>query len=224
MILWHMLWPTLLSVALWLTLLLSFGATLAGWLLHGLEAWPWLGRWILDAGADTRHMLLLAAQFVLWLMALPLIYVTAAFLVSAFAIGFMLEHVGGREYGELVRRQGGSMRGSVLNSMATLLLFLVLLAITLPLWFLPGLGILLSLLLVVWLNKRCYAYDALMLHADTVELLELPRRHRGSLWLLGLGCGVLGFVPILNLLVPALTGLAYVHYLLEALRIERRGG
>jgi uncharacterized protein involved in cysteine biosynthesis len=106
--------------------------------------------------------------------------------------------------------------------MWALLFFIVLGLLSLPLWFVPGLGIVLSIALSAWLNQRCYRYDALMQHADRDELRRLPREHRGSLYLIGATAGVLVFVPIFNFFVPALSGLAFVHYLLQALR-ESRG-
>ena len=40
--------------------------------------------------------------------------------------------------------------------------------------------------------------------------------------MLGVGCAALGYVPVLNLIAPAFCGLAFVHYLLEALQQHRQ--
>ena len=223
-IFWHLMWPTLLAVLLWVGLVITFGSDLAAQLLRLLESWPLIGGWLAPEHETLRAAVSLAANLVLWLLALPLIYVTAALIVSVFAISFMLDRVGERDYADLALRRGGSFAGSLINSLGALLVFLLLALLSLPLWFVPGLGLVLSILLAVWLNKRCYSYDALMNHADAQELLLLPRQQRGRLWLLGLGAALLGFVPLLNLFVPALTGLAFVHYLLEALRRQRALG
>jgi hypothetical protein len=40
--------------------------------------------------------------------------------------------------------------------------------------------------------------------------------------LLGGGSALLAYVPVINLVAPAYAGLAFVHYLLERLRQDRR--
>ncbi len=219
--LWHLLWPTLAALMLWGSLAIFYWSEAAQTVLQLVRAWPLVGSWFGSGHELAGSLLSLALHVVMLLLMFPLVYVTAAMLVSIFAIGFMLERVAGRDYRELELRRGGSLIGSITNSAGAFFIFLSAVVISLPLWFVPGLGVLLSLALGAWLNKQCYAYDALMNHADATELKRLPREQRGDLWLLMLGCGLLGFVPVLNLLAPAFTGLCCVHYLLEALRRER---
>jgi CysZ protein len=38
------------------------------------------------------------------------------------------------------------------------------------------------------------------------------RKHRAAWWGLGLLTGLLQFVPLLNLLAPVVTGLAFIHF------------
>ncbi|NSL55443.1 EI24 domain-containing protein [Uliginosibacterium aquaticum] len=219
--LWHLLWPTLVALLLWGGLAIGYWSEAAQALLQLMRGWPLVGGWFGNGHEIASGLLSFALQVVMLLLMLPLVYVTAAMLVSVFAIGFMLERVAARDYRELEQRRGGSLIGSVTNSAGAFVIFLLVALATLPLWFVPGLGLLLSLTLGAWLNKQCYAYDALMNHADETELARLPRERRNEMWLLALGCGLLGFVPLLNLLAPAFTGLCCVHYLLEALRQER---
>jgi len=42
------------------------------------------------------------------------------------------------------------------------------------------------------------------------------------LWLVGIISGLLAYVPVVNLVVPAYAGLAFAHYCLSALRRMRR--
>ncbi len=83
-------------------------------------------------------------------------------------------------------------------------------------------GLVLPVLLSAYLNQRAYRYDALMQHADAAEMREVIARQRGGLWLVGILSGLLAYVPVVNLLVPAYSGLTFVHYCLGALR-RRRG-
>jgi len=100
--------------------------------------------------------------------------------------------------------------------------FLVLLVLSLPLWLIPGVGLIISLVLTAWLNQRAFRYDALMAHADGFEMKDLPARHASGLFGVGLFGAVMAHVPLINLFAPALSGLAFVHYLLSALRVSRQ--
>jgi uncharacterized protein involved in cysteine biosynthesis len=72
-----------------------------------------------------------------------------------------------------------------------------------------------------WLNQRLFGYDALMNHADRDELVRLRQELRSPMLLLGGSTALLAYVPVLNLVAPAFAGLAFAHFMLEALRRER---
>ena len=220
-ILWHLVWPTLAAVAFWSTLGWFFGGALAAWLAAALGNFSWLAGLFGDQGAASAASV--TAGVALFLLLIPLIYVTAAMIVAVFALPLILEKVAERDYAELDKRRGGSQAGSVANAMVALAWYLAGLILTLPLWLIPGLGLLLPLLLSAYLNQRAYRYDALMQHADRDEYRKLVSAHRGKLLLVGLGAGALGYVPVLNLFAPAFAGLAFVHYCLETLRGMRAG-
>ena len=112
--------------------------------------------------------------------------------------------------------------GSAWNSILAGILFLLALIVSLPFWLIPGVGLLAAVLLTGWLNQRAFGYDALMLHADAEELHRLRRDWRPQMLLLGGGSALLAYVPVINLVAPAYAGLAFVHYLLERLRQDRR--
>ncbi|MDB5814973.1 MAG: rane protein [Rhodocyclales bacterium] len=220
-IFWHMLWPTLIAFALWLVVAVLVWSEAAVLLLQFVQGWPWVGHWFVT-GAAQALVLTGFAHVMLVLLFVPLSLLTAAVLIAVVALPLMLDRVAASDYPDLVQRRGGSQLGSVANALWALLLFIVFAALSLPLWLIPGMGVLLSIMLSAWLNQRCYRYDVLMRHADRHELQRLPSEHRGALYLIGGAAGVLVFVPIFNFFVPALSGLAFVHYLLQALR-ESRG-
>ena len=216
---WHLLWPTLLSALVWVVLGVLFVGDLAAWLAGVLAGLPGLG-WVVAGGASARvagSLLLI----VLCCLLLPLIYVSALLLVGTVALPLMLERVAARDYAELQRRLGGSSWGSLRTSLWAATSFVALILLSLPLWLIPGVGLVISVLLSARLNRVCFCYDALMNHADADELARLPQIHKSDLRLLGIAAGVLAMVPVVNLVVPAWSGLSFVHYLLEALRRER---
>jgi uncharacterized protein involved in cysteine biosynthesis len=103
--------------------------------------------------------------------------------------------------------------------------FAVLWLASLPLWF-TGIGALvLPLLISAHFNQRMFRYDALAEHASAGEYRAVVREAGGRLYTLGLALAALYYVPIVNLLVPVLSGLAFTHLCLaelESLRQQKR--
>ena len=220
-VLWHLMWPTLVATLAWTTLLVSSWGSLIEVGTRLITGMPLVGGWL--AASDTALVVALVMfKIGLVVLALPIIYVTAAFLVAAIALPLMAEKVAALDYADIARRKGGSQTGSVWNALTSVLQFLVLLVLSLPLWLIPGVGLIISLVLTAWLNQRAFRYDALMAHADTFEMKDLPARHASGLFGVGLFGAVMAHLPLINLFAPALSGLAFVHYLLSALRVSRQ--
>lgn len=215
-IFWHLIWPTVAALALWGLVAVLYWSAAVTVVLDTLQGLPMVGNWVAESGLAP-----VLVSITLLMLLVPLVYVTASVLVAVLALPFMLDRLAATDYRDLEMRHGGSLLGSVLNALVAVLLFLCVLVLSLPLWLIPGLGVAVSVLLSAWLNLRCYRYDALMNHADALELRRIARDRRGGMYALAIATALLAFVPLLNLLVPALTGLVFVHYLLEALRTER---
>lgn len=219
-VLWHLIWPTFLAIAVWLGIGIWLWAPVVEGLMGWILALPWLGDWLAASDLGTAAVAILV-QILLALLVVPLIYVTAALLVAAIGLPLMLERVARHDYSDLELRRGGSNLGSVWNAAKAGLLFFAGFFLTLPLWLIPGVGLVLSVLLTARLNQRAFSYDALMLHADPEELARLPRDLRGATFGVGIGSALLAYIPVVNLFAPAFCGLAFAHFLLEALRRDR---
>jgi uncharacterized protein involved in cysteine biosynthesis len=219
--LWHLLWPTLAAIALWAVLGWFFWDDASKALLAWFHEWQWLHQLM-----DSRQFLSVAAlatvHVFLLLFFVPVVYATALVLVATVALPMMLERVGSKEYADLERRDGGTLAGSLGNTLWALAVYIAAWAATLPLWLIPGMGLVLPVLLSAYLNQRAYRYDALMQHADAQEMRAIFAAERGRLWQVGLAGGLLAYLPVVNLLAPAYAGLVFVHFCLDALR-RRRG-
>lgn len=169
----------------------------------------------------------------------PLLVLLALLLVGLFMTPAMVKLVAQRRFAHLEPRRGASFLDSLGWSLGSTLLALLALLASLPLWLLPPLALLLPPLVWGWLSYRVFAFDALAEHADRQERVALLSRHRLSLWLMGLLCGLLGaapsllwtsgamFIAMAPLLVPlavwvyalvfAFSSLWFAHYLLAAL-------
>ena len=216
--LWLMLWPMLVSVAIWGTAALVLWTRLALWLAELLNQWA-LGIVRVDLG----QLSLFLANVALLLLFVPLVYLTALFILGAFGMQKMVDHVASRAFPHLERRRGGSGAGSVWNALVAFGGMLLLFIVSLPLWLIPVLWPVITLGVLTWVNQRLLRYDALGEHADAAEMARLFRERRGSLLLLGFLLALAAYVPFVGFIAPVVFGLAFIRYLLGAL-IELRYG
>jgi CysZ protein len=214
-----MLLPMLAALIVWIGIGWWFGAAWLAWLQGWLAsaAMPtWLG--LTPEGGVTAIAggLLLALGFAV------AIYLTALLITSLLLMPLLVGVVAQRHFPDLERRHGGSFSGAVGNGVAALAIYLPLALLTLPLWLLGPLGVVASLLLNAWLNRRLFVYDALAEHASVEELARLRRDGGWPVFLLAASLGLLYFVPLLNLFAPTYMGLAFTHYGLDRLARMRR--
>ena len=207
-VLWIVIWPIVAAALLWLVLGVSFWDTFSGWIASGLTAigiQMWLEgvepRWVAYAIQATAHLLLFV----------PLVFITALVITALFAMPALIRLVAERDYPQLLRENGSGMGGSLLNALVAIGIFSTIWVVTLPLW-LIGAGVVVPFIAATYLNQRLFRYDALAEHASREELQTLLSTQRSSWWGLGLLTSLFQFVPFLNLLAPALTALAFIHF------------
>lgn len=210
--------PVLISLVLWSLLAwLFWGAwtgfiagamastTVAGW-LQG-----WNAAWVIDYTAALAVLVAI----------LPAMFVTALVITEIIAMPVIVRFVVERYHPDLRRAAGGTLAGSIGNAAIAITVFAVLWVVTLPLW-LTGVGAVLAPLLTsAYLSQRLFRYDALAEHASPEEFAQLVRSSRGDLFLLGMLLSLLLYVPVLNLLVPVLGGLAFTQFCLARLAAAR---
>ena len=218
--LWLMLWPMLVALALWGSLALFLWGRLALrialWLQQGIDyalAWAHL-----DLGAAA----LVAANVLLFLLFVPLVYLTALFILSLFGMQQMVNYVAQRSYPALERRRGGGIAGTGWNSLVAFFGLLLLGLLSVPFWLFPPLWPVIPLVILAWVNQSLLRYDTLAEHADPQEMKRIFAQRRGALYVMGLLLALVAYVPLLGFFAPVLFGLAFIHYLLGALAEERR--
>ena len=191
---------------------------LAALLVWAGLAWAFAGdwglAWIFIWGSGIAAIALL----------LPVMLITAMLVTDVVAMPVIVPLVGDRYYPRLERRRGGTVIGGIWNAAKAVVLFALLWIVTLPLW-LTGIGALvLPLLLSAHFNQRMFRYDALAEHAGADEFARVLGAARGDLYLLGILLSLLLYVPLANLLVPVLSGLAFTHCCLARLERLRAAG
>ena len=211
-----MLIPALLA----LLLMSALAAFALDWLVATLLEQPpmsWISTW---GALWLAHLL---AWLGGWLSILSASYLLAVLLTSLLVMPMLLEHLASRDYSDLARLGQDNLIASTWNSIQAALLFIAGWLLTLPLWLIPGMGLVLPLFWMAWLNRRTFAYDALALHATREEWQRLRPQRGGLLLLLGFLLALLTHVPLIGLFAPSLAALAYIHFCLEALRRLRQG-
>ena len=217
--LWLMVWPMLVSLTFWSAVALAFWNRLAAALAALFQRWlePAAGFVRFDFGDAT----VIAAYVVLFLLIVPLVYLTALFILGIFGMDKMVDYVAQRSFPALERRHGGTLAGSIWNGVAALGGMALLFLVSLPLWLVPPLWPLIPLAIFTWVNQKLLRYDALAQHADREEMALLFRERRGALLLLGLLLALLAYVPFVGFIAPVVFGLAFIRYLLAALQEKR---
>lgn len=186
-VLWIVIWPVLAATLLWLVLGAVFWGAFSDWITNGIQA--------------VLHLILFV----------PLVFITALLMTALFAMPALIRLVADRAYPQLKRENGGGMAGNLLNALLAVGAFIAIWVLTLPLW-LIGIGVVIPFVAATYLNQRLFRFDALAEHASREEMQILFSKYQSSWWGLGLITGLLQFVPLLNLLAPALTALAFIHF------------
>lgn len=214
-------WLYVLTPALF-SLLLSIGLAVwaLGWVVEQMMAYPPM---TLLVGWGLVWLAHILAYLGGWMAIFAIAYLTASLLAAIVILPLMLKHLSDTEYRDVAPMGRDSFVAAAMNSVVASVIFVVGWLVTIPLWLIPGFSLLIPLLLMGWLNRRTFAYDALSMHATAGEWQEIRTRQKAPLFMLGLTMALLAHVPVIGLLVPALAALSFVHYGLEALRRSRGG-
>ena len=205
-----------------------------------LEATAWmesLSSWLHALGFGSLKNAL--APLLVIFAVTPVLVVLVLFLVAVLMMPALVSLVARRRFPALERKKGASFTRGALWSLASTLLAVVALLVSLPLWFIPPLVLVLPPLIWGWLTYRVMAFDALADHASGEERGLVFREHRTRLLVMGVATGYLGAAPSLvwasgwffaaafPILIPvaiwiytlvfAFSSLWFAHYCLAAL-------
>jgi hypothetical protein len=211
-----------------------------------LESSEWLAtitRWLNDMGMGGLKNAL--APLLVIFAITPVLVVVVLFFVALMMTPAVVNLVSRRRFPELERKRGASFARGAFWSLGSMLLAIVALLISLPLWLIPPLILFLPPLIWGWLTYRVMTFDSLAEHASGDERRLLFRGHRLWLLLMGVATGYLGAAPSIvwasgwifaaafPILIPAaiwiytlvfaFSSLWFAHYCLAALAQLRAG-
>ncbi|MBV8033476.1 EI24 domain-containing protein [Roseateles sp.] len=173
-------------------------ATLESWrLIESLLQW-------LDAMGLQSFRSALSALVVL-AGVLPVVILLSLLLVALCMTPAIVGLVAQRRFPLLERKRGGTLLQSVAASVGAMLIALVLIVLSMPLWLIPPLVMVLPPLIWGWLAYRVFGFDVLAEHASADERRALLKEHRIPMLTMGVICGYLGAAPSLIWAVSAMT-------------------
>jgi Etoposide-induced protein 2.4 (EI24) len=206
-------------VVLWslLPLLLAGSAVFAlGWFFWedavaavrtALEEWTLVAallQWLEAIGGGAFRSVI--APLIVVALAVPLIVIGTLLLVSWCMTPALVRLVAERRFAGLERRGSGAARWQgVTWSIGCAAVALLLLGVSIPLWFVPPLALIVPPLVWGWLASRVLAFDALAAHATPGERRLVLHVERWRLFAIGLACGLLGSAPSMIWALGALT-------------------
>jgi len=113
--------------------------------------------------------------------------------------------VAARRFASLERKRGAGWFTAAAWSIGCMLLALVLLLLSLPLWFIPPLVLILPPLIWGWLTYKVMSFEVLAEHASRDERRQLMGEQHWPLLAIGVVTGYLGAAPTLLWAVSAAT-------------------
>ena len=221
-------WETSLeTIRLWIT-----DSFLTAWLSEALSSAGWDG------------FRAFVAPLLLVVLLIPLIAISLLIVIAFTSVPGVITHIAKQQrYAHLHQAQGGGLLGSIASALVAVMVCLLLVLLTLPIWWVPPMVAILPPIIWGWLTMKLMAYDVLAKHASVQERDALMQKHRWTLLAMGVASGLLGaiptffwatsvftfvFFPFVSFLVLWIYSLVFVfsalwfaHYLLDALREHR---
>ena len=154
----------------------------------------WIQEGLIWAGFENARAWIAPLFFVM--LIIPLITISLLVFI-AFSTVPAIVKIATRQaqYQDLECKRGGGFFGSLFYSLWSALICLVLVMLTLPVWWVPPLVAVLPPLLWGWLTMRLMSYDVLAKHASSEERDLLLQKYRWPLLCMGIASGMLGAVP-----------------------------
>ena len=154
----------------------------------------WIQEGLIWAGFENARAWIAPLFFVM--LIIPLITISLLVLIAFSTVPTIVRIVARQSnYHGLESKRGGGLLGSLVYTLWSALICLVLVMLTLPVWWVPPLVAILPPLLWGWLTMRLMSYDVLAQHASNEERDLLLEKYRWPLLTMGIASGMLGAVP-----------------------------
>lgn len=156
------------------------------------------------------------------LILLPLSYLLAVILVSLFLMPLVIKKVQRQKFPHLEKKFGGNLAENLWNTLKTSVIYVFLLVLTLPLWFIPGAMIGIPVMLGGYMSQKIFVYDVLQDFASAEERRRIEKDNKFWLFLLGILLALMNFLPLAFIVTPVFAGLTFSFFCLNELQELRQ--
>jgi hypothetical protein len=188
------LMPLLIAVVLWAGLWFFLWDTMVLILsnvVSSVESPTWLPTWL-----PTKTVWI---SLIILLLSLPLVMMTALLLVNTLGTQTVAQRVAKQYNVPLIKysvlESSANTISSIWHSIWILIVLGFLWMLSLPTWFVPGLGLIIQFLLMAWANTRLFSRDVLLDFADKSTRDAVIKIHKNTLFGLGLMTSIPAFLP-----------------------------
>jgi uncharacterized protein involved in cysteine biosynthesis len=168
-----------------------------------------------------KEVLMIAIAFLFFT---PLAFVLGIVVTAAVAMPAVARFLGAGGYPDVPMDGSFSLGSSLANSLVALGIFVLVYLLSVPLWLLPVVGLIVPWLCWSWLTSRIMRFDSLLEHATRSEREIIIAQNQRQYFFLGMMVSALNFFPLMVLVTPVLSALAFGHFSLNALRDLRASG
>ena len=203
--------PLIIMVGLALGVGYFFWEPVLEWVRLSLDSFGWMTTiwtWLQNNGMGSLKTVLVPLLVIFAIT--PMVVILSLILVALMMTPAMVSLVAERRFPKLERKKGASFAGMVGWSLSSTLIAILVMLVSIPLWFIPPLILIVPPLIWGWLTYRVMSFDAIAEHASKEERKELMKNHRGNLLVIGVISGYLGAAPSLVWASGALFAAAFV--------------
>ena len=203
--------PLIIMIGLALGVGYFFWEPVLEWVRVSLDSFGWMTTiwtWLQNNGMGSLKTVLVPLLVIFAIT--PIVVILSLILVALMMTPAMVSLVAERRFPKLERKKGASFAGMVGWSLSSTLIAILVMLVSIPLWFIPPLILIVPPLIWGWLTYRVMSFDAIAEHASKEERKELMKNHRGNLLVIGVISGYLGAAPSLVWASGALFAAAFV--------------
>ncbi|MFW6308279.1 MAG: EI24 domain-containing protein, partial [Campylobacterales bacterium] len=138
-------------------------------------------------------------------------------IVAGFYAPFVISYLHKKYYSDIEVEGFGSLVDVSVYFVKTLGLFLFLLLLAIPLYFIPVVGFLVPILIFFWFYKKNIVFDVGSTMLNKSEYKEFLYLHRNKINIVSFVTYLIGYIPIINLFaaVPQLLAVAHLFFSLK---------
>lgn len=218
------------SFFIWLGVLFFYWTTFVEWVYRPLYNLGWLQTLftmfsqVLSSvlTVTSEQILLLLAKILVLLALAPVVYFSTLLLSAFLLVPLLIQSVIKKDFPHFEKRRSGNVLTNTWITVKASVIYFLILILTWPSFFVPGLQVLIPMALNAYLAKTILTHEILQELADDNEIKFIKSSKSFELYLLGFITAGLFYIPFVNFFAPAITILSYIYFLISTIQKLRK--